>query len=395
MCRHISRLQPWRFLLPRRTIPIPICPSSGRNYARRSTKPAHAPLETASQQYSFGKPVADSESAPTSEGSTLSLRERAIFQTLFHNLGDGVYGEKAGPSRPQKEWSVDEISLERFPPALRSMAAHASERLQYKKYVDSMDGKTKDANSATDGKLEEDTAMRKAQDDHYNRVAQMMRDADSDLGLWLVLDRELFQHITKLVQLLQTKSKRKPVPDAKRSVPVDESKASNQHTESTNMGDLSIVGSNYPALLLEASQQLTTRFPTSLLVFSILPEVKRLGHASFALGASVELFNELIAASWRAFKDPSLVEGYLRDLVSAGLKYEQSTLQIIQRTRKSWKSVRRHRSPLVRAVNNNDYMQRKWQKLGELLDHVQAQRKNDALREAKQQAIQQMLALET
>jgi hypothetical protein len=311
---------------------------------------------------------------------------------LFHNLGDGVYGEKAG-SRPQKEWTVDEINLKRFPPALRAMAAYASERLQYKKYVDSMDGKTKDVESATDGRLEKDTTMRKAQDAHYNEVAKMMRDASSDVDIWLILHRELFQHVTKLVQLLQTKSKGKP--DAKRA-PVDESKASKQHAEpDTNMGDLSIVGSNYPALLLEAAQQLKTRFPTSLLVFSILAEVKRLGHASFALGASVELFNELIAASWRAFKDPNLIEGYLRDLVSAGLKYEQSTLENLQEMRRKWKNARRHRSPLVRVVNNNDYMQKRWQKLDELVDHVEAQCKNDALREARQQAIQQMLPLET
>jgi hypothetical protein len=387
------RPPPWRFLLPQCLLPT--CPSLGRNYARRSIKPANAPLETAPQQYSFGKPIDDGESAPINEGSTLSVRERAIFQTLFHNLGDGVYGGTVGPPRPQKELSVDEINLKRFPPALRAMAAHASERLLYKKYVDSMDGNTKDAESLTGGKSEEDTAMRKAQDDHYLRVAQMMRDADSDLGLWLVLDRELFQHITSLVHLLQTKTKRKPAPEPKRSGSMGESKASKQRPEPMNMGDLSIVGANYPALLLEAVQQLKTRFPTSLLVFSILPEVKRLGHASFALGASVDLFNELMVASWRAFKDPTLVEGHLRDLVSAGLKYEQSTLQVIQRTRKSWKSVRRHRSPLVRAVNNNDYMQNKWQKLGELLEHVQAQRKNDALREAKQQAIQHILALET
>jgi hypothetical protein len=223
-----------------------------------------------------------------------------------------------------------------------------------------------------------------------------MRDAGCDLEIWRVLDQELFQHIAKLVQLLQTTSKRKPSTDAKRTGPVDEPKASKQPTElGRNMGDLSIVGSNYPALLLEAAQQLKTRFPTSLLVFSILAEVKRLGHASFALGASVELFNELMFASWRAFKDPFLVEGYLRDLVSAGLKYEQSTLHSIQKMRKTWKTVRRHRSLLVRAVNNNDYMQKRWQKLDELLEHVETQRKNDALREARQQAIQQMLALET
>jgi hypothetical protein len=174
---------------------------------------------------------------------------------------------------------------------------------------------------------------------------------------------------------------------------MDESKAS-QHTDA-NMSDLSVVGSNYPSLLLEAAQQLKTRFPTSLLVFSVLAEVKRLGHASFALGASVELFNELIVASWRAFKDPYLIEGYLRDLVSAGLKYEQSTLQCIQKMRKSWKAVQRHRFPLVRAVNNNDYMQKRWQKLEELVEHIEVQRRNDALREARQQAIQHMLTLDT
>jgi Mtf2 family len=352
-----------------------------RNYARRSSKPTK-PVDATAQQYSFGKPIADSGLSPTSS-ATLTHRERAIFQTLFHSLGDGNYGEKAGPARKPTEWNIDEVNLKRFPPALRAMAAHASERLQYKIYVDNVDGKTKRA-AGTD-EPEQDTAMRKAQDEHYNRVAQMMKDADSDLGLWMVLDRELFQHIAKLVLLLQSKGKRKPA-DAKRPE-TDE--------PGPNMGDLSVVGSNYPALLLEAAQQLKTRFPTSLLVFSILPEVKRLGHASFALGASVDLFNELMLASWRAFKDPNLVEGYLRDLASAGLMYERSTMQIIQKTRKSWKSVHRHRSPLVRAVNDNDYMQGKWQKLGELLEHVYAQRTNDALRAAKQQAIHRMLAIDT
>jgi hypothetical protein len=273
------------------------------------------------------------------------------------------------------------------------MAAYAAERLQYKTYVDSMEGKADAEEIGPEGALEKDGAMRGARDSHYKSVAKMLREANSDVDVWLVLDRELFQHISKLVQLLQVKGKRKPSPMAKRA---DQPTASTQQQEAeSRMGDLSIVGSNYPALLLEAAQQLKTRFPTSLLVFSILAEVKRLGHASFALGASVELFNELMVASWMAFKDPNLIEGYLRDLVSAGLKYEQSTLQCLQKMRKGWKLVRKHRYPLVRAINNNDFMQKRRNKLEDLVEHVGTQRKSDALREARQQGMHQMMALET
>lgn len=177
-----------------------------------------------------------------------------------------------------------------------------------------------------------------------------------DIGVWNVCENKIFgmlklvdlENIASLPDLKQDSIKQDIVHSQKRlptSSPsghgLDGTRNKREPVESESPLDIpehvpvvTVVSKVYPNTLLHAAELLHSNFPMSQYSNQLLDTVKAHGRASFVMGASVELCNELISFRWRVYSDLPYIVSLLEEMEEAGIEFNWDTLSIVDDIRK-------------------------------------------------------------
>lgn len=97
---------------------------------------------------------------------------------------------------------------------------------------------------------------------------------------------------------------------------------------------LSIVQHNYGHYCLEALQLLRREFPASPYALNILPTIKRLGAISYVLGATSNLYNELLYLRWTQYTDMHGMADLLEEMRKQGVEQNEVTVAVVRAVRR-------------------------------------------------------------
>lgn len=227
--------------------------------------------------------------------------------------------------------------------------------------------------------VEEEQVMTKAdvlRRQEYKRIEQLIRKSETDTELWNVLETEVFAAIRTL------------------GLGAKEEEVGTLHDELATLSDLTakqqvtaadftILGPNYPSILVVALRQLRHHFPSSSLPLAILPAMKALGRESFVLGASTLLYNELIVFLWLKYGDFQGINDLLQEMDNGVVDFDENTLDILDSIRSQMQDANDGRfGPTFRAVWNMDSFRRGAGRLGRWRQLIRSRIEDDALRKA-------------
>lgn len=97
---------------------------------------------------------------------------------------------------------------------------------------------------------------------------------------------------------------------------------------------LSIVQHNYGNYCLEALQLLRREFPASPYALKILPTIRRLGAISYVLGATSNLYNELLYIRWTQYTDMHGMADLLEEMRNKGVEQNEVTAAVVRAVRR-------------------------------------------------------------
>ncbi|KAM0277001.1 hypothetical protein ACHAQH_006184 [Verticillium albo-atrum] len=153
-------------------------------------------------------------------------------------------------------------------------------------------------------------AKKQARDAEIERFDSLIKECQTDIDVWNVLNREVFSMIEKLGV-------------------ADVSSPAAEKTE--EQLDMNLYGPLYSQHLLRALKALDKEFArSSPLVFNLLPRIRELGFASYVLGATTGFFNELATIHWHRHGDVRGVISLLQEMQHAGLNFDKKTLKLVK-----------------------------------------------------------------
>jgi hypothetical protein len=97
---------------------------------------------------------------------------------------------------------------------------------------------------------------------------------------------------------------------------------------------LSILQTEYPQYLVNASRLLRKSFPSSPYALNILPAVRRLGPVSYVLGGSTALFNEALLLLWNQESNLHAMADLLDEMDKQGVESNEITVKFLKGVRK-------------------------------------------------------------
>ncbi|EKG18104.1 hypothetical protein MPH_04636 [Macrophomina phaseolina MS6] len=229
---------------------------------------------------------------------------------------------------------------------------------------------------------EEDTPLRIAQREQFERVENMMKEAKSDVELWNILETEVLSAVRRM-DLDASRSSSGKGQEAQQLVDGQAMEGDQPFSE------FQVIGPNYPSFLLIAMRQLRVDFPGSTLGLALLPAIKSLGRGSFALGASTELYNELLAMTWLTYSDFQGLDDLLQEMENGGIDFDTNTLDILDSIKKNALDVRSGRlGEGASAVLDMDRFQRGLRRLQRWRDAIRLRMEAEAIRQAKEYEVQ-------
>lgn len=289
------------------------------------------------------------------ERETTSPDQRKKAAQRLEDIIGVAMTERYPQTRDEKETVVN-----RYPPSLRALAAKAV-GLDYNESHFEETAK-KEEEAMDNDQLEE---LRKP---IREKVEARMHAAETDAELWAVMEREVFPLIEKLGLVKPGKEKplkkrapgRKPAITPKASkreivLPPKEQQIVQfepiQHKGQV-ISPLAFYGPLYPSYLLLGLRLLDRSFAKpSLLTLSILPKIKSLGLISHVLGASTQLYNELLIIHWYRYDDFRGAISLLSEMEESGLSFNKETLEIVDDiVRMQGRILRGDRGPTLKAL---------------------------------------------
>ena len=253
-------------------------------------------------------------------------RERAIFTRIFNDIvaspGTGVQGEEstaAGPlDLPDSLDALFGVAARAAPPR-RAEVSYAPKsnwngvESQGRGQVLGQTTMKKPATIAS-GALDS-TAGEREQREQLERVQKLLLDASTDLGLWSVLERQVFP----MVSNLRGGKDRKPGRRIKEKGPTEQ-----------NRSQLAVVGTNYPHLIHVAFRQLRFAFRAPATCLALFAKIKTLGPISLVLAANTTMYNELIDLTYAAYSDLHGVLALLEEMDKGGVAFDGTTQTILR-----------------------------------------------------------------
>ncbi|CCU75792.1 hypothetical protein BGHDH14_bgh01351 [Blumeria hordei DH14] len=274
---------------------------------------------------------------------------------------------------PKTKEEIENV-VKQYPPALQASAAQAmglddliegentiNSNRKSDQYYSSIDFKTDLSDKAKI--LSEQKRIKDLEDkieavreSEQTRVEALMRAAQTDFELWKVLEDEVFILVKKMgleeipkpvielspVRLKKTKSKKLSsskstglisvnVPLVEKNTRLDQKEIPTDELASQhNIPPLQLYGPLYPSYLLLGLRLLDRSFSRpSPLALAILPKIKSLGYISRVLGASTQLYNELLLIYRYRQNDFQGMLRLLEEMEFSSLVMNQETLNIV------------------------------------------------------------------
>lgn len=257
------------------------------------------------------------------EGKAHDKSQRA--KTQLSNIMSQALSEQ--PTRDQMEQIVN-----RYPAPLRAAASRA---IGLDIAAPQLEGEEEVIldETADNPRLEE------LQNAERDRVETLMRNAKTDFALWSIMEAEVFPLISKLGLGEVQKDKPDEGRTKKRGRKSKKNTQSNEGQPTTNsfghvedgISPLELYGPLYPSYLLLGLRLLDRSFAKpSPLTLSVLPKIKSLGLISQVLGASTQLYNELMIILWYRRDDFRGVVDLLKEMEQSGLDWDEETLSIVE-----------------------------------------------------------------
>ncbi|OLN91656.1 hypothetical protein CCHL11_06671 [Colletotrichum chlorophyti] len=314
-----------------------------RSLSTTASHHQHHPRRTRGEQsipFEWDGPAeerADIPSGPdASEKSTITPTERHIFRNIFTDIAKrGQSPGQAPPSGlPQDARASLETSelgsrdaiLSKYPPALRRAAEVAlgmrdaqgdtPPSMSPISFKPEEDIEASEQEAARLTKIaEQEAARERFRTQEVARLQALLDQCNTDVEVWNVLENEVFSMVEKLGIAVE-----KPQTD----------KNGGKKGKAENVLDMDSYGPLYSLHLLQGLKTLDQAFTRpSPLALSILPRIKELGLASYVLGVSTPLYNELASIFWYRHGDTNAVLAVLDDMQFAGLFYDHETLRLV------------------------------------------------------------------
>ncbi|GME24323.1 hypothetical protein GTA08_BOTSDO10585 [Neofusicoccum parvum] len=242
---------------------------------------------------------------------------------------------------------------------------------------------------------ERDAPLRKAQKEQFEHVEKLLREATSDVELWNVLENEVFSVIRRLnldaPQFFagQEDEATKKEEEKEEEEKKEEEEEGNPEEDSESFSEFQIIGPNYPSFMLIAMRQLRVDFPGSTLALALLPAIKSLGRGSYALGASTELYNELLAMAWLTYSDFQGIDDLLQEMENGGIDFDTNTLDLLDSIKKNALDAKSGRlGDGASAVLEMDRFKRGIRRLQRWRDEIRMRMETEAIRQAKGYEVQ-------
>lgn len=254
--------------------------------------------------------------------------------------------------------SVSPVRRTRFPPALTAMAEEAKNK-QMALIEQSKEKRRRRVVELKGRPYSRAAIIERAVREDYERVDKLMSEAQTDLELWEVLQREVLERVKALglddppvVQAVKQVKKRKkaakPANDANAletasgsgkviTLPPKTTDLTIQPTPPPQtpppdpIPPLALLGPNFPAFLLRTQRLLRIDFPSSTLGLTLLPTLKALGPSSYALGASTKLYNETMTLLFEKYTDLRAVSDMLHEMDREVFEFDEETLALLHR----------------------------------------------------------------
>lgn len=270
--------------------------------------------------------IFESQSAPPPSTQKVAGSEEMARSKLDAIMGSAVHNLPRGDAEKQK-------IVDSYPPALQFAAAKAL-GLTGSPKEDLFDGEMEELAELG---LDELEALR---DPERERVETLMKNANTDVELWQVMEKEVFSLIPKLgledekpepVKKETTAKMKKAKKAAKLPKEIERfEKVVAQSPNGTDVTALTLYGPLYPSYLLLGLRLLDRSFAKpSPLALSILPKIKSLGPISHVLGASTQLYNELLRTYFYRYEDFNSIAKTLNEMEKSAVEIDEETLEVI------------------------------------------------------------------
>lgn len=192
-----------------------------------------------------------------------------------------------------------------------------------------------------------------------NELRQTIREGKGDLGLWKVCEERIFGMLRQLDEPSHNHNHYSGSPelangrdskdtDAEGSKDPENSASEQQPLDIPSyVPKNAIISAVYSNMLLVVFHLLRRNFPNSPLISEIWPTIQSYGRASVVLGASTQLYNELIRYYWRDCDDLATVVSLLKEMEETGVEPDTKTYRLVraiatQRERARQKYIRQH-----------------------------------------------------
>lgn len=328
---------------------------------QRQNGPSRPSTVTASEQAVFDKLLKDVSEPTTQEPDDEDIIDQDESISEYNPNVDlnGIFEDAIKQLRRQEEEAAKSDAKKLFlagMPGQRAIDTLVSDREQalggrvFKRPLKLNNGTTLGNEVETE---EERTRLEVACDDHRTLVMGMLDNANSDVEIWQVLEKEVFSLITHLdqhIKLVERAKKEKALHAAKvrkaeaegkdlADVKLEKGDLTRQelssvqltHTKAIPVDNLlSILHRNYAEYCLHALRLLRRKYPTSFYAPHILSTIKQRGPISYVLGVSTDIYNETLFLEWTQYSDLHGMADMIEEMLNQGIESNEVTIALIK-----------------------------------------------------------------
>lgn len=269
------------------------------------------------------------------EGSTMTPSERKAFEELL-SMPKKVENNKRVGGEPVPGESTDDImsKLQAERVAKRRPAYRMPEELQRM-----IREHHPDEGAEPGAKLAAAMTVDKQQ------LEKAFEEAQTDVELWKVLHDKVFSRVLALnldAPPAPVESKKKKNRKSKKEEAPKEAVIVNENVPTWDEGitDEMVITQNFPRHLVAFQKYCRTVFPSSQLPLALLPYLKTLGPATYALGAGTSLYNQHMRSLYAHDLDLPSVLNTLEDMDKDVFEHDHRSLRLLEIILKKSRSAR-------------------------------------------------------
>ncbi|KAK5107283.1 hypothetical protein LTR62_001412 [Meristemomyces frigidus] len=317
------------------------------------------------------------------EKSTITHRERQTFEKLF-SLQRKSTSKETGLDRILED-AVGQINARghpkpRLPSALRPLAEEARD-------LERAAGPTSRVRKgkAPTGEDEKRSRLIKKE---YDDITARLQKEPTDVGVTRMLKSLLLDRVAAMgldndirPSTTMTKAKTRALTSEKKHA----KKKASDTPKAEKVDALRIMTTNLSLHLQDYMHHMRTTFPSSTLPLLLLPHLKTLGPAAFALGATTTLYNAHLSLLHSKYPlSLHLLNDTLAEMDSNVYAFDDETLEIVDEAlRRTNRARHGHEGPALQAVFGAERIGKGVQGLVEWRDVMLARRQEEALRKAR------------